>query len=274
MPPAPLRIIDLERDPIHQLRFSNASKRGGVESQLLPILAGRASGLPPEVDGLVLTSDLQGVVPSYARGGQNVLLGVELVEVLLALSDERLIPEPSGLGVVLAGDLFSAPGGDVRGATGDVRAVWEAFAASFRWVAGVAGNHDQFGSDKEQRRLASREGVELLDGRVARLDELPVGGVGYIMGHPAKVGRRSEQDFMAALSLTLEQAPSLLVLHQGPDGVGRRQRGSELVRELLELAPPDLVVCGHVHWDDPLAELTHEAQVVNVDGRVIVLTRA
>jgi hypothetical protein len=50
---------------------------------------------------------------------------------------------------ILAGDLYSAPGGDVRGATGDLRSVWSAFADAFAWVVGVAGNHDLFGSERE-----------------------------------------------------------------------------------------------------------------------------
>jgi hypothetical protein len=39
------------------------------------------------------------------------------------------------------------------GATRDVRSVWRAFAADFRWVAGVAGTHDLFGKPPEREQF-------------------------------------------------------------------------------------------------------------------------
>jgi hypothetical protein len=42
------------------------------------------------------------------------------------------------------------------------------------------------------------------------------------------------------------------------------------VREIIELAKPDLVVRGRAHWEDPAALLANGATVLNVDSHVIV----
>ena len=134
-----MRIVELRSRPVHRFRYASAGRRGKVESSELAFLMGRSEGLPSGLDALVLTSDLQGVAPSWRQGGESALLGQLVVEELLQLAEAGALPYPERTGVVLAGDLYSAPGGDVRGATGDVRAVWEAFADALRWVAGVRG---------------------------------------------------------------------------------------------------------------------------------------
>ena len=44
------------------------------------------------------------------------------------------------------------------------------------------------------------------------------------------------------------------------------------VRDALRASEARFVVCGHAHWHTMLAEIG-EAQVLNVDGRVVVLRR-
>lgn len=278
-----MRIVPNSLELIHEVRFLNAAKRGGVESQRLPLLRGRVDALPAELDALVLTSDLQGVTSSWRHGGENVLLGIQVVEELFDLADDGKIPALSDTGVILAGDLYAAPGGDKRGATGDVRDVWLAFSTASRWVVGVAGNHDQFGSRSEQERFERAVGFGLLDAAVADRDGLAIGGVSYIIGNPEKSGRRDVDEFFAALDLVLENELDILALHEGPLGA-RVQRGNPVVRERIEErgyrrgaknragSRETLVVCGHVHWDDPIAELDG-AQVINVDSRVVILVR-
>lgn len=85
-----------------------------------------------------------------------------------------------------------------------------------------------------------------------------------------KAGRRAEGEFFTALDAVLEEAPDVTVLHEGPSG-SRRQRGNTFVRNRIEGGPANLVVCGHVHWDEPLAQLAD--QVVNVDSRGVIPTR-
>lgn len=267
-----MRIVTLERKPLHRVRYTNAAKRGGVETASLEILQATVDTLPQGVQGLLATSDLQGVVAPRELGGETCLLGEHLPDELSNLASEGLFPNPAALGAILAGDLYSAPAGDVRGATGDVRGVWNAFAQTFSWVAGVPGNHDLFGSDRDMRRFAAQQNVHLLDCNVVLIGDTPIGGVGYIIGDPTRPGRRHHDDYVAALSLVLEQRPQVLVLHSGPHG-DRAQRGSSEIREVLLNAPPLLVICGHSHWDSPLHELDNGTQVINVDARAVLLSR-
>ncbi len=266
-----MRVLGDTFERLHQFRFVNAARGGGTESQDLLFWTARAEGMPAGIDALVITSDLQGVAPSWRHGGENTLLGILVAEELFDLANAGRIPEPSQTGVILAGDLYSAPAGNKRGASGDVREVWMAFAAMNRWVTGVAGNHDRFGTPREQARLAAEKTIELLDGSVVMRDGLSIGGVSYIIGNPEKPGRQDEGEFFAALDLVLEGGPKLTILHEGPCGQEREQRGNVQIRKRIESSSPTLVVCGHVHWDKPLAQLG-DSQVLNVDSRVVVLT--
>ncbi len=105
------------------------------------------------------------------------------------------MPSLDRTGVLVAGDMYTVPGADKRGGTGDVRSVWYAFADRFRWVAGVAGNHDLFGTPKQLAALTLERTAHVLDGSVVELDGLSVGGVSYVSGRRRKPGYRplSEQ---------------------------------------------------------------------------------
>jgi hypothetical protein len=63
-----------------------------------------------------------------------------------------------------------------------------------------------------------------------------------------------------------------VVLHNGPDVPGQ-DPGVAFIREVLLAFPPTLVVCGHCHWRQPLQELANGTQVLNVDGRAVLLRR-
>jgi len=43
------------------------------------------------------------------------------------------------------------------------------------------------------------------------------------------------------------------------------------IREAVERLRPSLVVRGHAHWKESLAQLSGGVQVLNVDARVVVL---
>lgn len=77
---------------------------------------------------------------------------------------------------------------------------------------------------------------------------------------------------MTGFAKTLDRLTAVadvLVLHEGPPG-GPGQRGNAPLRALLERRPPALTVCGHVHWNDPVAALG-TGHVLNVDGRAVFL---
>jgi len=268
-----MKILSIDEGPFKTWPYQSASPRGRAETVWFPLLRGTVDTLPSEVSALLVLSDLQGVAPHALHEGAVALLGEVLADELAILGELGELPPPGSIGVVLAGDLYSAPLANVRGASGDVRSVWLAFAERFRWVAGVAGNHDTFGSAREQERFRQRPGIHLLDGEVADLEGLRVGGVGGIIGNPGKTGRRSEEDFLQTLDGVLREAPELLVLHMGPDAPEAGARGSPAVREQVGTRTP-LVVCGHAHWKVPLATLSGGAQVLNVDSRAVLLERA
>ena len=121
-----------------------------------------------------------------------------------------MIPAAEATGVILPGDLYSAPGGDKRGATGDVRSVWMAFAESFAWVLGVAGNHDMFGTDEERAQLVQEPNVHLLDAELVRLGGVLFAGVQHIMGDPSRQGHVASSEFLVSLELLLEERASLV----------------------------------------------------------------
>jgi Icc-related predicted phosphoesterase len=178
------------------------------------------------------------------------------------------------VGVLLCGDLYVRPALDARGGLGDVKPVWRAFARHFRWVAGVPGNHDAFGTPAERAAFAGLPRTHLLDGVAAVLDGMRVAGLGGIIGASGKPNRRDERAFLRELRALLGGRPELLLLHQGPDVPALRLVGDLRIRQVLERADEMLVLCGHVHWKPILAELSPRVQVANLEGRGLVLRTA
>lgn len=264
-----MRIVSMERAPLSRLTYLNAAGGGRVRSDVLNMQVGRVDHLPTALEAVLVTSDLQGVVRTWARGPQTTLLGVHLAQHCVALSNQGVLPPLSRVGVVLAGDLYASPDGTKRGASGDVSAVWAAFAAHFRWVVGVEGNHDIFDAPAAREAVRAMPNVHLLDGDVCTVDGLTIGGVGLILANKRKPGRRPMDEFEAKLHGVLRQNPALLVLHEGPDG-GPQQMGSADVRRWLWPHPGPLVVCGHRHWHDPLYT-RGPRQVLNTDHRAVLL---
>ncbi|MFC6592066.1 hypothetical protein ACFP81_08675 [Deinococcus lacus] len=226
----------------------------------LPWLRGRVEGLPDDLDALLITADLQG------RGlgaGPKPLLGEVVAAEYAANHAAWHLPPPERVGVLLPGDYYAAPDADKRGATGDVGAVWQAFAGAFAWVAGVLGNHDHL--------TEVPAGSALLDGMGTAFGGLRVAGVSGIVGNPRRHARREWAEYLRVLERALDTAPHLLLTHM-PPAVSEGQRGEPELAEVLS-GLNLLTLCGHVHWDEALGTLPGGGQVLNVDGRVAVLTR-
>lgn len=275
-----MRITCVEPTPFAEIPYLNALKGGRIEEVALPLFRGQVAGLPPELDGLVAAADLQGRESTPTGPGR--LLGERLADELVRLAVAGAVPDPARTGVLLAGDLYTVPQLERRGGAGDPSSVWRAFANRFRWVAGVAGNHDDYGG---RTAGAVGDGGEayLLDGDTVSLDRLKIGGVGGIVGSPTRLNRKPAARFQHLFERVLEGRPEVLVCHEGPDFPRLRARGNSALRELLELwaavaegggAPLPLVVCGHCWWPEVMVELTGGVQVLKVDARAVVLTRA
>jgi Icc protein len=271
-----MRIIKLNDGNIAEIPFHCAG-RGHQKSYIdrLPIQIAKVSGLPDELDALIATSDLQGrETQEMASGANPRLLGERIAEELFVEILPSLQFSPEKVGILLAGDFFTVANVDKRGGTGDVTRVWQAFAELFRWVVGVAGNHDLFG-EAESPRLPIASNAHFLDGEVIELDGLKIAGISGIIGNPRKPNRRDEADFLASVRQLPLDDVDLLLMHTGPSGSGAidAQPGIAAVRKLIEQDSATLVVRGHDHWDQPLSELNNDNQVLNVDCRTIILVR-
>lgn len=265
-----LHIHSVETQPFAEVAYEAAGSRGARNVRLLPLTRAFVGALPSGLAGILLTSDLQGVV---GRQGHlaGELLGKAMVSRLEELAERGDVPPLKHLGVILAGDLYSDPLASKRGVSGDVREVWESFAGRFRWVTGVFGNHDTFGTATEKGNFQRGAGRYLLDCECCVLDGLRIAGVGGITGRAGRRNRRSPEMFIDAIQRCLAENPDLLVLHEGPDNPASALRGNALVRSELENLRETVIVCGHCHWPSPLSSLEGGTQVLNVDGRGVLL---
>lgn len=254
-----IRITSVATEPLAELHYMNARSGGGSEVSRLEVLRADLAGpLGDELDAIICCSDLQGML-------RGELLGVAIAELLVELAEQRVLPPSARTGIILAGDLYSVPAANERGGYGDVSNVWEAFAARYPWVCGVAGNHDDM-----QYVVGLGKHVHVLDGQSVVVDGVRIGGVGRIIGNAKKPGRRDEDGQLERIEQVVAERCDIVVLHEGPNGDGR-QHGNPTIRAVIEDVP--LTVCGHCHWKRPLAE-NPRGQILNVDGRVVVLTAA
>lgn len=266
-----IRQVDLL--PLHEVTYRYPKTGGTITSAVFPVL--RAYGTFPALSSmglsaLLVASDMQGREPEPSSGRyKQRLLGELVAEEIQALSELGELPQSNSIGVLLAGDLFVTEDLGKRGGKGDVRDVWLAFRNRFRWVAGVPGNHDRFGDGiTPDQEFVAMPGIHYLDPGIVELDGIRIGGVGGIVGNPARPFRRELRDFLEAIERVAEQSPDVIILHEGPSGSTSDRKGNQEVRNLLELLPPALVICGHSHWDESRwEELKNGTQILNSDAR-------
>jgi len=282
-----MKILSITDSPFHTLAYRNVIPRHGVVTVHLPILRAVVDHLPDGLQAIVATADLQGRGLEREDGRPSPLLGELLAEELESLAKLGEIPSPDTTGVILAGDLYSLPELDRRGGSGDVRVVWDAFARNFRWVAGVAGNHDFFGprgwSIPDVETFKRRKDINYLDGNIATLDGLQIAGVSGTIGTPNKPHRKREGDFCDSVERLATTGPDILAMHESPaatvksgepDAADIELLGRPSIRAVLERSQPTLVICGHAYWRIPLATLSNGIQVLNIDSRAVILQPA
>lgn len=254
-----MKVFNIDNKPLSCLSYLNAGRDNTPHRTDLPLLRGQVDYLPDGLDALIMTSDLQ----RRENAPADRLLGLVLVEHLLQCANQGDIPDPQKIGVILAGDLYGAPGSSRRGGGGDITEVWQAFAEHFRWVTGVLGNHDEISQTLPEH-------ATVLDLSMTKHVGLTIAGLSGIIGDPHRKNRRTEEDFVESVALLAYECPDILVLHQGPD---RRPNPDPAVERALAQASNLLVVCGHAPWEDPLMPMPNAVQVMNVEARVVVLSR-
>jgi hypothetical protein len=263
----PMRVLEIDdASPLRSLSFRcAASEASGVGS--LAICQAFVDGLPHAVEALIVTSDLQGVVQ---EGDRTESLGEMTARSIRLLQSAGQLPGAATCGCILAGDLHAGAGEE------NVHHVWLAMGSVSRWVAGVAGNHDLITTDELAGESTAQfsDNCYLLDGSAVTLDGLRVGGLGGIVGACGGHRVRTEQAYCTALARLLQQRCDLVILHDGPNAPERNLPGWPSIRQVLEAASPTLVIRGHDHWSTPLATLSNGTQVLNVEGRVIVLRKS
>lgn len=242
----------------------------GVQHLPIPLLHGCVTGLPEGLDALLVAGDLQAVDSAEAPLLHRRQVGEVIAEELELLASSGLLPESSRTGVILTGDLFAVPTLDVRGGLGEVEGVWRAFGSAFRWVCGVAGNHDRLAGRLVPPPSPWHGNLYVLDGEVVELDGLRLGGVCGVFGAKGKAWRRSREDYLEVVRQNLSQAPDVLIFHESP-AVGAEQ-GDVSLAEALEGFEGG-VCSGHVHWKAPLQHPGSQTWCLNVDARVVLLSR-
>lgn len=248
----------------------------GGQLRELSVLRLAANGLPPGVQALFVTSDLQGHVDG-PDGPQ--LAGHAVAEALGRYAQQRGVAR-ARLGVLLAGDLFAGEDAMHRAIVGDVRPVWRAFAQRAAFVAGVAGNHDAFGATADDvRAFADEPGVALLDPGMhglkvaAEFAGLRVAGVSGIVGSADRPWRRRHDDYLDAVAAAIGAEPDILLLHQNPALPGVRRDELSRVTQVLAAAYSGIVVFGHAYSPAPRIGLGR-CQLLASEGRAFWIEAA
>jgi Icc protein len=266
-----VRIQKIIEKPIGEFPYLNVGGRrhkGKILRVRFPVYKAYVDRLPEGLDALIVASDLQGNVKER---DELLLLGEVFPQFLKELLEAELKnTTAASTGILLCGDLYANL--EKRGGLGDVRPVWKAFREHFKWVTGVAGNHDNFGSFHEKLMFKLKEpNIHFLEKEEVQLDELKIGGVSGIVGSNNKAFRVEESDFLDYIEARLKKKPDVLLLHEGPSYREKDLRGNPEVRTLLESKKPTLVCCGHSHWRKHLIELNNGTQVLNSDAKAFVL---
>src|SRR5947207_458866 len=107
-------------EPIHEIPYQFAKSHGVTAPGQLPVTVAETDNLPDELQGIILTADLQAREAPTEQRREPRLLGQVAAEELEALCELKLLPPALKLGVVLAGDLWTEPTCTQRGGHGDV----------------------------------------------------------------------------------------------------------------------------------------------------------
>jgi hypothetical protein len=275
-----MKVLSMETSPCWEFRYRNVAPGSKqVVTASLPVYRATVDHLPDTIGAIVCASDLQGHMKSSApaMNGKQVLMGIELPGMMRELAAQKLIPRLNQCGAVLAGDLFALT--NRRGGLGNCLPVWQAWSEEFKFVVGVAGNHDAFGDSADSVPDLIELGMpnaKILDGDQTIKNSLKIAGLSGCVGNPKRPFRYTEDVYQKRLVKTVRKESDILILHDGPNvpPLGEEFIGQNRIREVLEsLSYSPLVLRGHRDWPQAMAELSNGIQVINLESRIIVLMR-
>ena len=263
-----LYITDIEKEPIERISFLTIPQNSLKPSEYsLPIYKGKIKGFSQDINAIVVTSDLQGVV---IQNDENILLGEVLADNLKLIFD-IYFPEIDRKRTIafLCGDLYS----DLikRGQSGDPIKVWKKFASVFGQTIGIAGNHDKFKNIEDLYKIRN---TKLLINDIFEIEGLKIGGLSGIIGRTDKNFRLQETDYLKALSNLLSKKPNILLTHLSPQILDENLQGEENITKILENGNITTLFCGHSNWNyNKTYDMKNKTQILNTDTKVFILIK-
>lgn len=261
-----MRIQNLTEQFIESIQYKTVSSGGKIVNAELPIILGEITGLPSNIHAIVVTSDLQGIV---IKDNKEILLGEEVAEILPLFFEIELGIDPQNTIVALCGDLYASL--ERRGGIGDVRNIWNRFNTNFKWVTGIAGNHDCFGDTSAFEEFIKTDGIIFLEKEFKQIENMKIAGLSGIIGKPNRINRLDNDNYLCILKKLLLKNPDILVLHQAPYDPINNFGGDVNITKIIETSNPSIIFCGHYHWAKPLVEFKNTTQILNVDSRIVIL---
>jgi Icc protein len=194
-------------------------------------------GLPPTLDALFVTSDLQG----WARRPDGPrLLGFAVADELLDHCRASGL-DPRRIGVLLAGDLYRARGSAAREVASATcaRSGARSRRRSGSWPGSPATTTRSARAPATCCAFAQEEGIHLLDSGTegllpgAECLGLRLAGVSGIVGNPIRPWRKTREEMTAALARVAQLGADVLLLHQNPSLPDVRRSDHLWLTELL-----------------------------------------
>ena len=211
-------------------------------------------------------SDLQGRELNYTTHQPSRLLGFRVIDELQKQIAEGKLPSFKSMGIVIAGDLYSDPQANKRGASGYVYDVWEYCAQHAKWVVGVPGNHDFFSPKKPEKiPRHSTDNITILDENKCTYDEINFAGIAGVAGRSFKPWRKKATKRAKILQQLIAKPTNMLILHECAT---HNDLEVEKVLKIKQKNYP-LIVYGHRHRTIALHNIGN-FQLLNLDGRVVI----
>lgn len=263
----PIQITSINPDPIEQISFLTIPKNSIEPAEFqLPVYKGKVTGLPKNIESIVVTSDLQGVVIIH---NETILLGEFLAE-QLQLIYSYYFPDIKLKNSIafLCGDMYANL--IKRGQGGNPTYVWEKFSNTFGYTIGIAGNHDHF--EDGITHINQLENTTLLTNNVVKIKDITIAGLSGIIGRPDKNFRLDETTYTKALRSLLKKKPDILLTHLSPMIPEKNLLGEILLTTELQNAEKTIMFCGHSHWDIIKPQtISNTTQILNADSKVYIL---